>query len=99
MAIGRFATCGLLPDLTHILVLPVEQAAARRGREPDRMEARGLAYLERVRQGFLMEAKRDTQRFHVIDASPDVQSLHRQVSAFVLSFLRKLGIEPSNQSN
>ena len=97
-SVGRFSTAGLLPDLTLILDLPVDQAAARRGRDPDRMEARGVAYLERVRQGFLMEAMRDTERFHVIDASTDVPSLHRQVSALVLSFLRKRGIEPSKQS-
>ena len=55
--VGRFSTCGLLPDLTIILDLPVEQAIARRGREADRMEARGANYLQRVRDGFLVEAR------------------------------------------
>src|SRR5262245_37257936 len=33
--IGRFSTGGLLPDLTVVLDLPVDQAAARRGRSAD----------------------------------------------------------------
>ena len=44
---------GLVPDLTLILDLPVEQAIVRRGRSADRMESRGLEYLERVRARLL----------------------------------------------
>lgn len=85
--IGRFATGGLLPDVTLILDLPIDEAAARRGRSPDRMESRGQDYLERVRRGFLAEAAKDTGRFHVFDASPDASTLHTQILAFVREFL------------
>jgi dTMP kinase len=89
--VGRFSSSGLTPDLTLILDLPVETAVARRGRTADRMESRGVEYLERVRQGFLAEAARDTERFRVFDASPDVVSLHQQISVFVGGFIAGVG--------
>lgn len=89
--VGLFSTAGLLPDLTLILDLPVEQAIARRGRDPDRMEARGIEFLVRVREGFRKEAL--SNGFTMIDASPDVDALHRQIVTTVREFLRGRGIE------
>jgi len=45
---------GRWPDLVILLDVGVEEAAARRapGGSPDRLEAEGAAFLERVRQGF-----------------------------------------------
>lgn len=90
-AIGRFATAALTPDLTLILDLPVDSAVARRAREADRVESRGVEYLERVRQGFLKEAQKDSQRFRIIDATPDLASVHQQVVDLVKSFLNDSG--------
>lgn len=89
--VGRFSSAGLLPDLTIILDLPVEQAIVRRGRAADRMEARGVEYLQKVRDGFLVEAR--VQGFWVLDASLDVNSLHEEIILLVLGFLRSRGIE------
>lgn len=91
-SIGKFATGGLLPDLTLILDLPVDLAAARRGRTADRMEARGLEYLDRVRRGFLMEAARQPELFHVLDAAPDVATLQQQIRHIVAKHLENRGI-------
>lgn len=68
--VNRVATGGLWPDLTLLFDLPVEQALARLGnRSLDRMESRGVAYLESVRSGFLQEAERWPRGVHVIDGS------------------------------
>ena len=91
-SIGKFATGGLLPDLTLILDLPVELAAARRGRTADRMEARGLEYLDRVRRGFLTEAALQPDRFHVLDATPDVATLQQQIRHIIATHLATRGI-------
>jgi dTMP kinase len=90
--IGRFATGDLFPDLTIVLDLPVEQAAARRGRAADRLEGRGAGYLGNVRQGFLAEAARQPDRFAVLDAGPGVEAVHRQVREVVGPFLRRRGV-------
>jgi dTMP kinase len=89
---GRVATGGLEPDLTLVLDLPVEIAAQRRRREEDRMEARGAAYQERVRQGFLAEARARPDRFRIIDASPSIDALHQRIRGEVAPWLRQRGI-------
>jgi dTMP kinase len=70
--VGRVATAGLEPDLTIVLDLPLEVAAERLGPVRDRIESRGLGYLQAVRDGFLVEARRQP-RIAVVDArgTPD----------------------------
>jgi dTMP kinase len=82
-SVEQFATGGVEPDLTLVLDLPVETAVARRGRDADRKEAREWAYLERVRQGFLVEAAKRPDRFRVIDASPPVEAVRESIRAAV----------------
>ena len=82
--VGAVATGGLEPDLTVVLDMPLEKAVGRIGRELDRMEARGLEFLEKVRQGFLREAERSPERIVVVNADqaiPQVQNDIRQVAS------------------
>lgn len=65
----RFAEDGVRPDLSILLDCPPKSALKRReGREPDRLEARGLGYQARVRAGFLAQARRDPRRIKVVSA-------------------------------
>ena len=72
------ATANVMPDLTFLLDMPATESFERISREPDRMEARGAEFMERVRQGFLAEASRSEQ-IVVIDAAQDVQAVHRSI--------------------
>lgn len=86
--VSRLATAGLEPDLTVVLDLPIEKARQRRQRPADRMEEREDAFHERVRAGFLAEARRRPDRIVVVDASPgtaEVQERIRQEVARVLA--------------
>jgi dTMP kinase len=86
--VGGVATGGLKPDLTVVLDMPLKKAVGRIGRELDRMEARGLEFLERVRQGFLREAERSPDRIVVVNADqdiPQVQNDIRQVASRYLN--------------
>ncbi|MDG2409635.1 MAG: dTMP kinase [Pirellulales bacterium] len=65
--VGRVATGGLLPDLTIVLDLPLDEAASRIG-EPDRIESRGDAYREALRKEFLAEAENRPEQIQVVDA-------------------------------
>ena len=67
--LGRYATGGLEPDLSVVLDMPVEQASSRRKAEADRIERRGAAHQEAVRQGFLAEALARPDRIRVVDAA------------------------------
>jgi dTMP kinase len=76
---GRIAAGRLEPDLTIVLDLPIEQARQRRGRAADRLESREIDFHERVRQGFLIEARKQPDTIRVIDASPVVSEVHARI--------------------
>jgi dTMP kinase len=73
--VGLAATGGLMPDLTLIVDVPPEVARARVGPARDRIEDRGEAYRERVREGFLRAAANDPAAVVVVDGSGDVDSV------------------------
>lgn len=69
---SRWATGGLLPDLTLLLDLPPEDGLRRaRGRSgrADRLEAEALDFHSRIRAAFLALAQAEPSRYAVIDAS------------------------------
>jgi dTMP kinase len=74
-----FATGGLEPDVSIVLDLPVERATTRRKPEADRIEGRGAAHQEAVRQGFLAEARAHPERICVINAGRSVKATHGDV--------------------
>ncbi|MCB1084956.1 MAG: dTMP kinase [Chlamydiia bacterium] len=71
------ATNGLVPDLTLFLDLdPV--IGLRRAMEKeahDRLEKEPLDFHQKVREAFLSFAKKEPDRFHVIDASQDKETV------------------------
>lgn len=89
--VGRVATGGLEPDLTLVFDLPTDLAASRRGRAADRLESRGADYHERVRAGFLAEARRRPDRMVVVDASPSLEVVQADVRRIVGEFLSARG--------
>ena len=73
-SVGAIATGGLAPDLTLLLDVDLATAARRLARPLDRLERRGDDYRNRVRAGYLAEARADPGRIVVVDATdgPDV---------------------------
>lgn len=67
--VGEAAVQGVHPDCYFVLDLPAEIAFSRLKRGLDRMEQRGVAYMERVRQGFLTEAARQGGRIEIVDVN------------------------------
>ncbi len=87
-AIERVATGGKRPDLTLLFDLPAEQARRRgasasrqRSGTVDRLDAETLAFYERVRAGYLEMARREPERFRIIDSSGDASATSEQVIA------------------
>jgi dTMP kinase len=77
--VGRLSTGGLEPDLTLVLDLPLDAALGRRDRAPDRMESKAREFHQRVRDGFLAEARRRPDRTRVIDAGPPVEVVQERI--------------------
>lgn len=92
--VGRFSTSGLEPDATLVLDLPVIVARGRRKGEADRVEGRDDTYFERVREGFLFEARRRPEQHDVIDATGTIGEVHEAVFAAARDRLAKLGCLP-----
>jgi len=70
------------PDLTIILDVDLVSATPRLNAELDRMEQKSAQYHNKVRQGFIKLA--ETQKnFHVVDARPDIQTVHKTIIAII----------------
>lgn len=86
--IDHLATGGRVPDHTLLFDLPAELARERghspgRQREPggvDRLDAEGLDFYNRVRQGYLQLAADFPDRIKVIDSSGSIAESRRQVA-------------------
>ncbi len=92
--IGRFATMGLVPDLTIILDLPAAAGLARKTGEPDRIECRGEEFQERVRKGFIETAAMLPGPVTIIDASGtagDVAASVREAAAGIRKPAKRAG--------
>jgi dTMP kinase len=81
-AINRFATRGLVPDLTFLLDLPPEAAAARRG-QSDRFEDEGAALQEAVGAAYEHLIESDPGRWRRIAADRPPEEVHAEVLAEV----------------
>ncbi len=81
-AVNRFATRGLEPDLTFLLVLEAGAAATRAG-EADRFEAEGRALQEAVLAAYERLAEAEPERWRRIDADRPAEEVHAEVLAEV----------------
>jgi dTMP kinase len=77
--VGKIATAGVQPDLVFLLDMPPAEALARIQRNLDRMEQQDADYRRRLRDGFLIEARRDVDRIAVVDAARSVQEVQAEI--------------------
>ena len=82
LEVNRWATEGLLPDVTIYLAIDPAAAAARAG-EGDRIEGEGTALQERVARAYQHLAEAEPGRWHRIDASRPPDEVHADVVAVV----------------
>jgi dTMP kinase len=81
--VGRVATAGLMPELTIVLDVPGEVAAARMARPLDRMEKQGDAFHARVREGFLAEAAKAPDRIAVVSGAGPIEEVQQEIREIV----------------
>ncbi len=79
----RLAAGDFAPDLTFVLDLPAAEGLARAARRGavTRFERMPLDMHERLRQGFLEIARRETARCVVIDARREIGAIHADITA------------------
>ena len=92
--ISRWATEGLLPDLT--IVLDMEPNEGRMERELDRVERETAEHAAQMRHGFLALAEREPHRYAVIDAARTVEEVASDVAAAVSRAMATAGVGPAD---
>ncbi len=80
--INRFATGGLMPDLTFLLSIDPARAAERAG-QLDRFEDEGDSLQKAVYEAYGELAERDPARWQIIDADRPSSEVHADVLAAV----------------
>ncbi|MEU1374799.1 dTMP kinase [Streptomyces triculaminicus] len=77
--ISRWATDGLVPNLTVLLDVSPETARERFTEAPDRLESEPAEFHQRVRTGFLTLAAADPARYLVVDAGQEPEAITKVV--------------------
>jgi dTMP kinase len=82
--LSRWATEGLVPDVTLLLDIDPAIGLARATGSPDRIEQESLAFHQAVRQGFLDLAAAEPERYCIVSAMLSPDAVHAAVVARVL---------------
>ena len=85
----------ITPDVTFLLDLPVEEGLqravkrmAKQAVKEDRFEKEALDFHRRVREGYLVLARREPERIIILDGMKDEQTLHREIISLLPGGLR-----------
>lgn len=94
-ALNRLACGDLVPDLTILLDMDVEEGLRRadtRATTESRFESKGTGFHRRVRQAFLDLAGRESDRFVIINAARNVDDIAADIVAAVMPRLVASGL-------
>ena len=86
---GRLANGGLKPDLTLLLDMPAARSMERLGNETDRMESRGVDYMEAVRQAFLEQLPQSSEATAILNADQSPSEVSRDMLESVNRLLKQ----------
>ena len=94
--INSFAIADVLPDVTFLIDISVEESLKRKSlkshSELDRIEISSDNFYQKVRQGYLKIAE-DENRFVVIDGSLKIEEIHNIIIDKIMSLNRGLNNE------
>ena len=85
--LNTWATGGRMPDLTVLLDMNPMQGLRRRTRSADRLEAEPAEFHDRVRAGFLAQARAEPERYLVVDAELPPVEITRTITDRIRSML------------
>lgn len=83
--ITQFAIKGAVPDLTFLLDISFEDGMKRKNNDEnlknlDRIEQKGKAYHDKVREGYLKLARENPERICVVDASKSIDEVFENIT-------------------
>lgn len=80
---NKFATAGLLPDLTFLLDLDIDEGLKKAGMK-DRIEEKGIQFHRRVREGYHKLAEKFPERIKLIQVEEDPQRTQQKIRQIFL---------------
>jgi dTMP kinase len=86
-ALVKYATGGLVPDLTVLLDIDIEQGLQRKtenGSEWNRLDAYTLEFHQRVRKGYLEMVKAEPRRWVMVDAGREWAAVQEELRKVIL---------------
>jgi dTMP kinase len=86
--VNRWATGGLIPDLTILLDCPVEVSMVR-AQGMDRFEREGYEFHQRVREGYLQIARDEPQRVKVVSGEGDERNVLGEILRILSALLAR----------
>ena len=88
---NALGSCGVDPDRTLVLDMDTDAALARATRDgADRMEAEGVAFQRRVREGYLRLAAEEPGRVRVVDAAGALEEVEASLADALADLLPEL---------
>lgn len=91
--INKWATQGLLPDITFFLDIPEELGLKRVDKSRnirDKIEKDGEIFQKKVREGYYKLAKLFPERYRIIDANRNEDLIQKDIRKEVDKFIRKI---------
>ena len=91
-ALVRYATGGLVPDLTILLDVDVEEGLQRKKKnnaEWNRMDDHAIQFYQRVRAGYLVMVQQEPKRWVVVDSSQKWETVQDELRKVIERRLSK----------
>jgi len=85
--LNEIATGGITPDLTFIFDVKTQTGAKRAGNNPDRMEAAGKEFFERVRKGYIELSKKYPERIRLINGENSKEFVYNEVKLNIMDLM------------
>jgi len=90
-ALVKYATGGLVPDLTILLDVDVEEGLQRKKKnnaEWNRMDDHAIQFYQRVRAGYLVMVKQEPKRWAVVDSGQKWESVQEELRKVIVGRLK-----------
>jgi len=87
---NTIATDGLIPDITFILDIDPQKATERlKTVNPDRMEAAGIDFFKKIRQGYCQIREQNQSRCIVIDGEKPQKDISKEIHHIIMERFKK----------
>ena len=88
--INTIATDGLIPDITFILDIDPQKATERlKTVNPDRMEATGIDFFKKIRQGYCQIREQNQSRCIVINGEKPQKDISKEIHYIIMEKFKK----------